>query len=200
MAKRVIWIWVLVQAVFFGGLLLFRHAPVDITSIIYNSLSLLLFILSVSLSIHESQIRTRLLFLNFSLFFGLSLYYCLFPFIGHALFAHSAFARFFSIQYILSGLFALLLAQTLGFTCLDAVLNGSRPYRTYVVSFCAVTVLGCISFCRTLHILAISSIRLMREILQSFLVNLIENLRCTFNSWRKGYHWEASKTSKGSES
>lgn len=138
MAKRIISIWVLVQVVFFGSLLVFNHSPVDIWTMIYDSLSLLLFIMSVYLTVHESQTRTKLLFVNFSLFFGLSVYYCLYPFIGFALFTHSTFAKFFSIQYVQLGLFSLLLAQSLGFICLDALLNGSRPNVTYVISFCIV--------------------------------------------------------------
>jgi hypothetical protein len=138
MARKIILIWILVQVVFFGSLQLFDHASVDIGPVIYNGLNLLLFILSVFLTVHESQTRTKLLFLNFSLFFGLSMYYYLSPFIGHALFTHSRFAYFFSFQYIRSGLFTLLLAQSLGFICLDALFNGARPYRTYMISFCAV--------------------------------------------------------------
>lgn len=128
MGKKLFLVWLLSEIVFLLSLILFDHASVNVLSMISYSIQWFLFLLSVQIVRHEPIRKNKYIFLNFAIFFSISLLFHSYNFLT------SQFARLYFIEYISMGAYFLVLAFALIYLALDALFRDFRVLYKYLLA------------------------------------------------------------------
>ncbi len=127
MAKKVFLIW-LVSEVFLSATLFFTAEPVKPFAFVSYSIQWLLFILCVMVVRYEPSKKNRYVFLNFALFFSVSLFFHVYNFVVNP------FARMYFNQYISYGAYFFLLAFAIAYLCFDALFRDFKAIYKYALT------------------------------------------------------------------
>jgi hypothetical protein len=137
--KRIFLIWV---ASVVGGSLLLVFLPHsrDITTmgLVLDALLFSIGLVSFYVFLKEPNPKNKPIFLNFSILFLVSLVLFLDNFTGKAFWTEDPFARFYTYQYVSSGLFVFLLAFAIVYVVFDCLFNDFKTYRKYVLTLLVV--------------------------------------------------------------
>jgi len=131
--------WLALVVVVALGFLLFSHSQITLQSQIVNSLLFLIGIVSLNIFLRERNKRSKVIFLNFSVYFLLSIGYFVYPFVG-VLFPQELYASHYFYQYVLCALIVVSLAFSLVYAALDTILTNMGILKKYLTA--AVIVVG----------------------------------------------------------
>lgn len=130
MAKKILAFWIGSELIFGASFLLFDHEPLNFFTVASYSIQWLLFLQCLMVVLHEPIKKNRFIFLNFALFFSVSLMFHVYNFVGKAIFPNHEFAKFYLNQYVSFGAYFFLLAFAVGYLCLDALFRDFKtPYK-----------------------------------------------------------------------
>lgn len=138
MAKKILLFWVGSELAFGASFLLFDHEQLNFFTFLSYSIQWLLFLQCVMVVLHEPIRKNKFIFLNFALFFSISLLFHVYNFIGRSLFPHDGYAKFYFIQYVSYGTYFFLLAFAVGYLCLDALFRDFRTMYKYALTLAIV--------------------------------------------------------------
>jgi hypothetical protein len=102
-------------------------------------LQILLFIICLYMIRHEPTRKNKFIFLNFSLFFSVSILFHIYNFVGTIFFKAEPFARFYVSQYIGFALYYFLLTFGIVYLAIDAIFGDSKLAHKY---FLALSIVG----------------------------------------------------------
>jgi hypothetical protein len=125
MAKKVLLVWMSSELAFVSALFLFDHEPVKLFAMASNSIQWLAFVLCVMIARHEPSRKNKYIFLNFALFFSISLLFHIYSFLG------DQYVRLYFNQYVSFGAYFLLLAFALVYLCVDALFRDFKAVYKY---------------------------------------------------------------------
>lgn len=128
MAKKLLLIWVLSEVVFLASLVVFGHGEISAFAVISNSIQWLLFLLCVTIFLHEPIRKNKYIFLNFSFFFSVSILFHVYNFLG------DRFARMYFNQYVSFGVYFVLLAFALVYLTVDALFRDFKVLYKYLLA------------------------------------------------------------------
>ncbi|MBI5471737.1 MAG: hypothetical protein HY961_05280 [Ignavibacteriae bacterium] len=131
--KKIILIWLGLVTMYIVSFVL-PHWHVTAASFASYSLQTLLFLISIYLVRHEQMRKTKFVFLNFAIFFGMSFLFHLYSFVGTVFFQHEPMARHFFFQYVSLGLYFFLLAFTLCYLTIDLLFRDFGVVAKYVIA------------------------------------------------------------------
>ena len=141
--RRVLSIWVGVEAVYLLSFVLLEHEKVEIASFLSYSLQTLLFILSVFIAWREPTNKNKFLFVNFAAFFAIAPFAHAFCFVGKTIpatffFQDARFSRLLLDQYIFRGAYFLLLSFAIVYIALDLLFRDFGVLRKYSLTILVV--------------------------------------------------------------
>ena len=134
LARKILLIWGSVIAVFAISFFSLDHRPTSAMTIVVNGLLLLLGIISFVIFLRETNTKNKPVFLNFAIFFLLSIAHLIFPFIGYSILKGNQFASLYFYQYIPSGLTIVVLALSIVYVAIDTLFNELRIRSKYLVA------------------------------------------------------------------
>ena len=117
---------------FFLSFLLLPHSEVDAFSVLNYSLQFLLFIITVCMIRYEPTKKNRFIFLNFALFFSLSIPLHVYNFVSPA-------GKVYLFQYASSGAYFLFITLAIAYIAIDAIFREFKVLHKY---FLALVVVG----------------------------------------------------------
>ncbi len=128
-------IWLSAVAVFLV-LFLLPHESIKASEFISCSLQMLLFILCIFIIRHEPTSKNKYIFINFALFFSLSIPFYFYNFVGSGtmFFSGEPYARFYMNQYISFGAYFFLLAFAIVYLTVDALFRDYRILQKYILA------------------------------------------------------------------
>ncbi len=132
-SRRILYLWLGAVGTFAVSLLL-PHKEITAAGFVSYSVQFLLFILSVHLAKYEPARKNKFIFVNFALFFSLSIISHLYSFVGTLFFADSPFARLFVNQYILIGAYFFLLTFAIVYLSLDVLFREFKTIQKYAIT------------------------------------------------------------------
>ncbi|HCV44273.1 MAG TPA: hypothetical protein DGH68_12365 [Bacteroidetes bacterium] len=133
MGKRLLLLWLVSEIIFLASLFAFGHEEVSTIAVISYSIQWLLFLLCAMIFRHEPIRKNKFIFLNFSVFFSVSILFHIYNFLG------DRFARMYFNQYVSFGVYFFLLAFALVYLSIDALFRDFKVLYKYVL---AVTIVG----------------------------------------------------------
>ena len=135
--KKILLAWFGINLFYLGTLWLFPHKPVEMASYVSYSLQTLLFLISINIFFLEPTRKNRYIFLNFAVFFLLSVAAHFYLFIGDGatFFTASKFARFFFDQYLYRFAYFVLLTFCAVYIAVDLLLRDFSTLTKYFVAF-----------------------------------------------------------------
>jgi len=161
--KQVFVIWVFLVAISSLSLLM-PHEPLLFSSVLNNSIQMLLFVTCLHIVKHEPTRRNRYVFLNLTVAFGFSLLFHLYNFVPGG----GSYFRLFYYQYV-SGAFQFALTFAIAYLTIDFLFtNRMRAAHKYAVTF--------IIFIRSLPTLGIFMI-MMTCVIMLFSRSLLKGTR-----------------------
>ncbi len=115
---------------------LLPHHDVPRSSTLISLTQVFLAIQSFRIFLNEPNQKNRPIFFNFGLFYASSLLFAIFPFIGPGgvFFTSSQYIRLFFQEYISYGAYFLLLAVSIVYLSVDAVLREFRTWQKYGIA------------------------------------------------------------------
>ncbi|HLE33850.1 MAG TPA: hypothetical protein VJB38_14695 [Bacteroidota bacterium] len=125
--------WLALVVVVALSFLLFSHSQITLQSQIVNSLLFLIGIVSINIFLRERNRRSKVIFLNFSVYFLLSIGYFVYPFVG-VLFPQELYASHYFYQYVLCALIVVSLAFSLVYAALDTILTNMGILKKYLTT------------------------------------------------------------------
>ena len=139
--KKILLAWFGINLFYLGTLWLFPHKPVEMASYVSYSLQTLLFLISINIFFLEPTRKNRYIFLNFAVFFLLSVAAHFYLFIGDGatFFTANKFARFFVDQYLFRFAYFALLAVAVVYIAVDLLL---RDFSTAIKYFVVLAIVG----------------------------------------------------------
>jgi len=138
MAKRIFSIWAGIIVFFLGLYLVVDHGEINRLSVVVNSLLLLLGIVALAVFHKEPSRKNKPVFLNFAIFFLLSIGGFVYPLVGHSLFTNSQFAPLYFYQYVSSGIVVFFLGLSIVYVAIDTLFNELSILKKYVIAFAIV--------------------------------------------------------------
>ncbi|GJQ21841.1 MAG: hypothetical protein HBSIN02_21960 [Bacteroidia bacterium] len=138
MAKRIFVIWASVVLFFLGLYAIVDHGEINRLSVVVNGLLLLLGIVALAVFLKEPSKKNKPVFLNFAIFFLLSIAGLIYPLIGHSLFTNSQFAPLYFYQYVSSGLVVFFLGLSIVYVAIDTLFNDLSMARKYIIAIAIV--------------------------------------------------------------
>ena len=135
LAKKILLAWLSVVTVFGVAYFSFDHSVINLLTVIVNVLLILLGVISLVIFAKEPNKKNRPVFLNFSIFFLLSIGNLLYPFIGNSILPGNQFAALYFYQYIPSGLTIVVLSLAIVYVAIDTLFNElSIPHKYILVA------------------------------------------------------------------
>jgi hypothetical protein len=126
--------WVLLVAAFLVSLLL-PHNEIPFASFISFSVHALGFVLCISIARHEPTKKNKHIFVNFAIFFGLSLLGHAYWFMGKLIFVEAGdWGRLYFNQYLVYGGYFLALALAIVYLTVDVLFRDFKTHYKYVVA------------------------------------------------------------------
>ncbi len=129
-SKKIIIVWGVTMAIYIVAL---PFADLDIllgADILNRSIQTLLFILSLFIAVKETTTRNRVIFINFSIFFGICTLMMLQPFMGKAFFKTDVYAYFIFWQYTSIG-YILFLSLAVIYVVVDLLFRDVKIFVKY---------------------------------------------------------------------
>ena len=136
-AKKIGLIWFASVVAFYAASLLFPHDEIRPSEFIAASIQLLLFVLCVFIGKREPVEKNKFIFINFAAFFGLSIVFYLYYFVG-TIFPHEPFAKHYFIQYVSLGAYFFFLALAIVYLAIDTLFRDYRVFQKYVLALAIV--------------------------------------------------------------
>ena len=127
--KKITLLWLAMVGVALLSLLL-PHEEVTISSLLNNSLQMLLFIICVFIVKKEPTRRSKYIFLNFAVFFGCSVLFHVYNFIP----SQTSYARLFFFQYIGSGAYYFALTLAIAYLTIDFLFCDLKTIHKYGIT------------------------------------------------------------------
>ncbi len=135
--KKITLIWISVLGVF--GLSLFMpHDNPKIVSFVSYSVQALLLILSFYVMRRDRISKNKFIFLNFLLFFSVSILFHAYYFIGTVFFVGEQMAPLYYFQYVSAGLYFFLLAFAIGYLSIDLLFRDFKTFQKYLLTLAIV--------------------------------------------------------------
>jgi hypothetical protein len=135
--SKAFYIWLLLECGYLVSLLL-PHDQVTVPAFLAYSMQSLAFVLCIFIARNEPVKKNRFIFVNFSLFFAVSILFHMYQFVGK-IFPNEPFAKMYFNQYISYGGYFLLLAFALVYLTVDVLF---RDFRTVYKYFLALSIAG----------------------------------------------------------
>lgn len=134
MKSRVLAFWLGLIGVFTIFFNVLPHHEVHIAHHAYNAILALLFFISLFLFLKEPTRRTKFVFLNFTLFFSISLLFSLSPFVGRTIFSSAPFAlHYYQVAAVSFYIFFYSLAIV--YVVINLLFNDFKIYQKYLSTF-----------------------------------------------------------------
>ncbi len=130
---RVMMIWGAIVLLLTGGLLLFTHKEISNSSIITLLSQSLLMIISFFLIRYQPKSANKYVFINFFLFFSLSIVAYLHFFVGKSIFLNEKYANHLFFQYY-SASFTFALGLSIVYLVIDSILQHLKTLQKYLIS------------------------------------------------------------------
>ncbi|MEK6571307.1 MAG: hypothetical protein AABZ61_08060 [Bacteroidota bacterium] len=138
LARKILLLWIVSEIAFVGSFFVLEHEPVKLFLVVNYSIQWLLFLLCVAIVRHEPVKKNKHIFLNFALFFSISLLFHIYNFVGKTFFADQQFARFYFNQYVSYGAYFFFLAFAIVYLCLDALFRDFKSLYKYALALAIV--------------------------------------------------------------
>lgn len=133
LARKILLSWVSIIVAFMTAYFSFDHSVMNLLSIVVNILLLLLGIISLMVFVREPNKKNKAVFLNFSIFFLLSIGNLVYPFIGNSILPGNQFAALYFYQYVPSGLTIIILSFAIVYVAIDTLFNELSVTQKYLV-------------------------------------------------------------------
>ncbi|TAK55567.1 MAG: hypothetical protein EPO24_12025 [Bacteroidetes bacterium] len=131
--SRILSIWLTIILLFVSGILLFSHKELTLSSSISLLSQSLLMVLSFFLIRFQPKSNNKYVFLNFFLFFSLSLIAYIHFFVGKSLFVESKYANHYFFQYYTAA-FVFTLALSIVYLVINTILLHLKVFHKYLVA------------------------------------------------------------------
>ena len=128
--QKILVVWILFLFMLLGSLLLPQRD--NIYALYTNSIQFLLFTICLFIIRREVNANNKAIFLNFALFFSLSILFQLYNFIGVSIFDEYAFATHYYFQYVMGMMYPLLLAIAIVYIVIDLLFRGFNIGTKYL--------------------------------------------------------------------
>jgi hypothetical protein len=132
--KKILLIWGTALAVI-GLSFLLPHAEVPGATILAYSVQLLLFIVSCYIAKREPTTKNKFIFINFAVFFSVSIIFHTYNFVGSVFWTNEPFARLYFAQYIAYGIYFFLMAFGIVYLTIDALFRDYKTLQKYALAF-----------------------------------------------------------------
>jgi len=126
--RSILFIWVIAVSAFGLSLWLIPNGGLAIATFISYCLQLLLFMLSVAVVRNEPTRKNKYIFLNFSFFFSISIFFHAYNFI------EEPFTRFYFSQYVSMAAYFFLLTFAIVYLAIDALFRDFKTLHKYVIT------------------------------------------------------------------
>jgi len=133
LSRKILVLW-LTSVVVMAASLLLPHDMISATSFFTNSILLLLFFFCVYIARHEPTKSNRFIFLNFGLFFGVSILFHMAGIAGRCLSSAHPFVTLYIHGYVHFGLYLLLLTISIVFLTIDVLFRDFRLLHKYLIT------------------------------------------------------------------
>lgn len=141
--NKILLLWLCVVTLTAISFFLFDHKHTNFLSYVVNLLLVLLGIVSFFVFLNEPSGKNKSIFLNFSVYFLLSISNLIYPFIGHSIFPGDPYASLYFYQYVGSCLIVAGLSFSIAYVVLDTLFNEFSNARKRLIAFALVaTVCG----------------------------------------------------------
>ncbi|MFQ5797919.1 MAG: hypothetical protein ACE5H0_04395, partial [Bacteroidota bacterium] len=130
--RKILMIWLAFLFVLLASLLLPQKE--NIYALYGNSIQFLLFIFCIYIIKREANLKNKVIFINFSAFFFLSILLQLSNFVRISLFTHEPFADYYSYVYLTGIAYPLLLAFAIVYVVIDLLFREFKIYQKYLVA------------------------------------------------------------------
>ncbi len=133
--RKIVYTWGVISLLYLTSLLVFDHSTIYVADVINRVIQTLLFILAIYIVLREPNIRNRVIFINFSIFFFIcGIVQMLQIFMGFSLFggeqyAYVLFWQYFLIAYIFT------LSIAIVYLVIDLLFREFRIYQKYLATF-----------------------------------------------------------------
>lgn len=135
-AKNIILLWMIVILSYILGITFFPNIPSQLSARVNQSIQLLLFFVSIFIFIKEPNRKNKFIFLNFSIYFSMSLFSFCYDFVGKSFllekYARHLYGQYFTIAYIL------FLAFSVVYVVIDLLFKEFKIFQKYIVTFAIV--------------------------------------------------------------
>ena len=131
--KKIVLCWLALVGASLLSLLL-PHEDAPISSLLNNSLQMLLFVVCLFIVKREPTKRNKYIFLNFAILFGFSVLFHFYNFIPKDM----GYFRFLYFQYVACVGYYFALAFALGYMTIDVLFRELKPVYKFAVGFCIV--------------------------------------------------------------
>ena len=118
----------------FGLSFLLPHKEISVAGILSSSIQLLLLVISLYIIHHEPIRKNKYIFVNFAIFFGLSILAHAYNFVGTLIFVDEPFARLFIYQYVFVGAYFLLLSLSIVYLTVDLLFRDFKVFQKYAIA------------------------------------------------------------------
>lgn len=135
--KKIISIWISVLAAY-GCSFFLPHYEFTTASFVSYSLQTLLFIISLYVMRRERVAKNKFIFLNFSLFFAVSIFFHIYSFVGTVFLVGRLMAPLYYFQYISAGLYFFFLAFAIGYLTIDLLFRDFKTFQKYLIALAIV--------------------------------------------------------------
>jgi hypothetical protein len=138
LSRKILAAWGCSVALMGASLILFPHVDVKPVGFISNALQWLLFLISGVIVLREPTSKNKFIFFNFALFFGISILFHVYSFVGPGLFSSEPFARLFFFQYVAAGAYFFFLSLAIVYLTVDVLFRDFKVYQKYILALAIV--------------------------------------------------------------
>ena len=131
-SRKILLGWLVIIAAYIVALVLFPHRDAPHASYLNRLSQSLLFVISLFIFLREPQRRTKIIFLNFTIYFFFSILSFGYDFVGEAFF-RGKYASHVFFQYAAIG-YVLLLSIAIVYLVMDLLFQKFRIYQKYIVT------------------------------------------------------------------
>ena len=118
----------------FGASFFFPHKDISLSAIVSASIELLLLFVSLYIIRQEPVRKNKYIFVNFAIFFGLSISALLYYYVGTIFFTDQKFAGFYFYQYVFIGGYYSLLSLAIVYLTVDLLFRDFNAVYKYIIA------------------------------------------------------------------
>jgi hypothetical protein len=138
LSGKIIVAWAAILGAYLVSLEIFAHANTPLSGHLNQLIQLLLLVIAVFIFMKEPNKKNKFIFLNFSLYFCLSVASFVYDFVGFA-FLSGKYARFLFAEYLMVG-YVFFLSVAVIYLVVDLLFRDFKSYQKYFVSLTIVFV------------------------------------------------------------